>query len=146
MTSPRSHAELVTLRKLAQDLAAQRKERLSSVHLLAAIALRGGPAADLLRDRRLDDEALLKATRSVDDEGPDPIGRAMGGARDVAKRSPSSERNAVPWLAISSSHATTAYFEYDSSIAVRTPSRPSESVTTKTAIRSSSAYASRNGW
>ncbi|XXY55045.1 ATP-dependent Clp protease ATP-binding subunit [Sorangium sp. So ce269] len=98
MTSPRSHAELVTLRKLAQDLAAQRKERLSSVHLLAAIALRGGPAADLLRDRRLDDEALLKATRSVDDEGPDPIGRAMGGARDVAKRATAKEPAALHLL------------------------------------------------
>ncbi|CAN98611.1 endopeptidase ATPase with chaperone activity,two ATP-bindingdomains [Sorangium cellulosum So ce56] len=98
MTSPRSHAELVTLRKLAQDLAAQRKERLSSVHLLAAIALSGGPAADLLRDRRLDDEALLKATRSVDDEGPDPIGRAMGGARDVAKRATAKEPAALHLL------------------------------------------------
>ncbi|AUX48471.1 endopeptidase ATPase [Sorangium cellulosum] len=98
MTSPRSHAELVTLRKLAQDLAAQRKERLSSVHLLAAIALRGGPAADLLRDRRLDDEALLKATRSVDDEGPDPIGRAMGGARDVANRATAKEPAALHLL------------------------------------------------
>ncbi|WP_437576821.1 AAA family ATPase [Sorangium sp. So ce887] len=98
MTSPRSHAELVTLRKLAQDLAAQRKERLSSVHLLAAIAMSGGPAADLLRDRRLDDEALLKATRSVDDEGPDPIGRAMGGARDVAKRATAKEPAALHLL------------------------------------------------
>ncbi|WP_437570017.1 AAA family ATPase [Sorangium sp. So ce542] len=98
MTSPRSHAELVTLRKLAQDLAAQRKERLSSVHLLAAIALSGGPAAELLRDRRLDDEALLKATRSVDDEGPDPIGRAMGGARDVAKRATAKEPAALHLL------------------------------------------------
>ncbi|WP_437779402.1 AAA family ATPase [Sorangium sp. So ce1097] len=98
MTSPRSHAELVTLRKLAQDLAAQRKERLSSVHLLAAIALRGGPAAELLRDRRLDDEALLKASRSVDDEGPDPIGRAMGGARDVAKRATAKEPAALHLL------------------------------------------------
>ncbi|MGK3998530.1 AAA family ATPase [Sorangium sp. So ce1024] len=98
MTSTRSHAELVTLRKLAQDLAAQRKERLSSVHLLAAIALRGGPAAELLRDRRLDDEALLKATRSVDDEGPDPIGRAMGGARDVAKRATAKEPAALHLL------------------------------------------------
>ncbi|WP_437967130.1 ATP-dependent Clp protease ATP-binding subunit [Sorangium sp. So ce260] len=98
MTSPRSHAELVTLRKLAQDLAAQRKERLSSVHLIAAIAMSGGPAADLLRDRRLDDEALLKATRSVDDEGPDPIGRAMGGARDVAKRATAKEPAALHLL------------------------------------------------
>jgi ATP-dependent Clp protease ATP-binding subunit ClpC len=98
MTSPRSHAELVTLRKLAQDLAAQRKERMSSVHLLAAIASHGGPAADLLRERRLDDEALLKASRSVDDEGPDPIGRVLGAARDVAKRATTKEPQALHLL------------------------------------------------
>ncbi|AUX27220.1 endopeptidase ATPase [Sorangium cellulosum] len=108
MTSTRSHAELVTLRKLAQDLAGQRKERLSSVHLLAAVAMRGGPAADLLRDRRLDDEALLKATRSVDDEGPDPIGRAMGGARDVAKRAAAKEPAALHLLLALLSDRTSA--------------------------------------
>jgi len=98
MTSPRSHAELVTLRKLAQDLATRRKERLSSVHLLAAIASKDGPAGDLLRDRRLDEEAVLKASRSVDDEGPDPIGRAMGAAREVAKRATTKEPSALHLL------------------------------------------------
>jgi ATP-dependent Clp protease ATP-binding subunit ClpC len=98
MTSPRSHAELVTLRKLAQDLAARRKERLSSVHLLAAIAAKDGPAGDLLRERRLDEEAVLKACRSVDDEGPDPIGRSMGAARDVAKRAAAKEPSALHLL------------------------------------------------
>jgi len=60
MTNPRSHAELATLRKLAQDLAASRKERASSLHLLAAIAADPSPAGELLRDRRLDQEGLLK--------------------------------------------------------------------------------------
>ncbi|APR82177.1 ATP-dependent Clp protease ATP-binding subunit ClpA [Minicystis rosea] len=86
MTNARSQAELVTLRKLAQDLATSRKERLTSIHLLAAIAASNGPAGDLLRDRRLDDETLLKASRSFDDEGPDPIGRLMAAARQVATR------------------------------------------------------------
>jgi ATP-dependent Clp protease ATP-binding subunit ClpC len=86
MTHARSQAELVTLRKLAQDLATARKERLTSVHLLAAIAGSPGPAGDLLRDRRLGDEALLKASRSFDDEGPDPIGRLFAAARQVATR------------------------------------------------------------
>jgi ATP-dependent Clp protease ATP-binding subunit ClpC len=98
MTSPRSHAELVTVRKLAQELATRRKERLSSVHLLAAIASDEGPAGDLLRERRLDEEALLKAVRSVDDEVPDPIGRAMGTARDVAKRAAAKEPSALHLL------------------------------------------------
>jgi ATP-dependent Clp protease ATP-binding subunit ClpC len=86
MTHARSQAELVTLRKLAQDLATARKERLTSVHLLAAIAASPGAAGDLLRDRRLDDEALLKASRSFDDDGPDPIGRLLAASRQVAQR------------------------------------------------------------
>jgi ATP-dependent Clp protease ATP-binding subunit ClpC len=88
MKNARSQAELVTLRKLAQDIAAARKERLTSVHLLAAVAASEGPAAELLRDRRLDEEALLKASRSFDDEGPDPIGRLLAAARQIAARSP----------------------------------------------------------
>ena len=86
MTHARSQAELVTLRKLAQDLASARKERLTSVHLLAAIAASPGAAGDLLRDRRLDDEVLLKASRAFDDEGPDPIGRLLAASRQVAMR------------------------------------------------------------
>ena len=86
MTQHRSHAELVTLRKHAQDLAAARKERLTSIHLFAAIAASSGPAGELLRERRLDDETLLKASRSFDDEGPDPIGRVLAAARQVATR------------------------------------------------------------
>jgi ATP-dependent Clp protease ATP-binding subunit ClpC len=86
MTQARSQAELVTLRKLAQDLAAARKERMTSVHLLAAIASSPGPAGELLRERRLDGEVLLKASRAFDDDGPDPIGRVLQAARQVAMR------------------------------------------------------------
>jgi ATP-dependent Clp protease ATP-binding subunit ClpC len=91
MKNARSQAELVTLRKHAQELAAARKERMTSVHLLAAIASGEGVAAELLRDRRLDAEALLKASRSFDDDGPDPIGRLLAAARQVATRAPSPE-------------------------------------------------------
>jgi ATP-dependent Clp protease ATP-binding subunit ClpC len=98
MTHARSHAELVTLRKLAQELASQRKERMTSVHLLAAIASEPGPASELLRERRLDAEGLLKASRSFDDEGVDPIGRAMGAAREMAQRGPLPEPSAVHLL------------------------------------------------
>jgi ATP-dependent Clp protease ATP-binding subunit ClpC len=91
MTQPRSEAELVTLRKVAQQHAAARKERVSSVHLLAAIASREGPASSLLRERRLDADVLLKASRAFDEEEADPIGRAMAAARDLAARSPLGE-------------------------------------------------------
>jgi ATP-dependent Clp protease ATP-binding subunit ClpC len=86
MTQARSHAELVTLRKLAQDIAAARKERMTSVHLIAAVARSEGAAGELLRDRRLDDEVLLKASRAFDDDGPDPVGRLFAAARQVAMR------------------------------------------------------------
>lgn len=98
MRNSRSQAELVTLRKHAQDLAVARKERVTSVHLLAAIAAGEGPAAELLRDRKLDEEVLLKASRSFDDEGPDPIGRLLAAARQVATRAPSPEPGALHLL------------------------------------------------
>jgi ATP-dependent Clp protease ATP-binding subunit ClpC len=98
MKNARSQAELVTLRKHAQDLAAARKERLTSVHLLAAIAANEGPAAELLRDRRLDEETLLKASRSFDDEGPDPIGRLLAASQKVASRSPAPSPTALHLL------------------------------------------------
>jgi len=94
----RSHAELVTLRKIAHDIAAARKERMTSVHLLAAVAQGEGPAGDLLRDRRLDAEALLKASRAFDEEGVDPIGRLFASARNFALRAPSPEPTALHLL------------------------------------------------
>lgn len=102
MTTLRSQAgtqaDLVTLRKLAQDLAASRKERPTSVHLLAAIASREGQAGELLRERRLDADSLLKAGRSFDEDSPDPLARATVAARDLGKRAPFGEPNAVHLL------------------------------------------------
>ena len=46
MKTARSQAELVTLRKHAQDIATGRKERMTSVHLLAAVASTEGPAGE----------------------------------------------------------------------------------------------------
>ncbi|UQA60358.1 AAA family ATPase [Polyangium aurulentum] len=98
MTTVRSQAELVILRKLAQDLAAARKERPTSVHLLAAIASREGQAGELLRERRLDADALLKAGRSFDEDTPDPLARAAVAARELGKRAPLGEPNALHLL------------------------------------------------
>lgn len=93
-----SQADLVALRKLAQDLAASRKERPTSVHLLAAIASREGQAGELLRERRLDAETLLKAGRSFDEDSPDPLARATVAAKDLGKRAPFGEPNALHLL------------------------------------------------
>jgi ATP-dependent Clp protease ATP-binding subunit ClpC len=95
MNTARSEAELVTLRKLAEELARTRKERLTSVHLLAAVASRPGPAASLLDERRLDAEALLKAARSFDEDDADPVGRSMVAARELGKRSTLKEPGAL---------------------------------------------------
>lgn len=85
MAGQRSESELLSLRKLAQELASSRKERITSGHLLAAIASRPSLAAELLRDRKLGPEVLLKAARATtDEEGGDPLARAGQRARDVA--------------------------------------------------------------
>ncbi|NUP08594.1 MAG: AAA domain-containing protein [Polyangiaceae bacterium] len=85
-TSDRSESELASLKRTASELAAQRKERPTTVHLLAAVAARPGPAATLLVDRGLDKEGLLKAGRTFDEEMPDALSIALAQAREVAKR------------------------------------------------------------
>ncbi len=82
----RSESELVILRKLAVDFAAGRKETPTTVHLLAAISSRPGAGAELLHDRGLDKDTVLKAGRSFDEELADAIGKALADARDIAKR------------------------------------------------------------
>jgi ATP-dependent Clp protease ATP-binding subunit ClpC len=86
-TTERSESELASLKRVASELAAGRKERPTTVHLLAAVAGRAGVASRLLVDRGLDKEGLLKAGRSFDEEIPDALERALAHARDVAKRS-----------------------------------------------------------
>lgn len=86
MTPARNEPELVALRKLAEDLAGGRKERVTSAHLLAAIASSPSAAADLLAERRLSDEMLLRAARASSDDIDDPLRRAIQRAREVASR------------------------------------------------------------
>jgi ATP-dependent Clp protease ATP-binding subunit ClpC len=86
MQAPRSEPDLLGLRKLAEELAKSRKERLTSGHLLAAIASRPSPAQELLLDRKLGADTLLKAARATTDEEPDPVVRAVQRARELAAR------------------------------------------------------------
>ena len=81
--------ELVSLRRLAEELARGRTERTTTGHLLAAIASAPGPAAELLRERRLDAEVLLKAARVTTDDANDGVTRAVQRARELASRTPS---------------------------------------------------------
>jgi hypothetical protein len=82
-------SELAALRKIAEDLAKGRGERVTTGHLLAAIASNAGGAAELLRERRLDAEVLLKAARVLTDDHADAVSRAFQRTRELAARSPS---------------------------------------------------------
>jgi ATP-dependent Clp protease ATP-binding subunit ClpC len=86
MKSVRKEPELTALRKLAEELARARKERATSAHLLAAIASRESPAADLLAERSLDAERLLRAARASTDDEADPLRRAVERAREIGAR------------------------------------------------------------
>jgi ATP-dependent Clp protease ATP-binding subunit ClpC len=90
--------ELVALRRLAEDLAKRRGDRLTTGHLLAAVASKPSAAADLLKERRLDAEVLLKAARVQDDDAGDAIARAVQRAREFAGRAGAREPTAMHLL------------------------------------------------
>jgi ATP-dependent Clp protease ATP-binding subunit ClpC len=82
----RKEPELVHLRRLAEELASGRKERVTSAHLLAAIASRESPASELLAERSLSAERLLRAARASTDDETDPLRRAIERAREIGSR------------------------------------------------------------
>ena len=84
---PTRETELVALRRTAEDLAKQRGQKPTTTHLLAALASGRDDAAQLLLDRRLDAEVLLKAARVTVDDTSDAIARAIQRARELAGRS-----------------------------------------------------------
>jgi ATP-dependent Clp protease ATP-binding subunit ClpC len=109
MTGSRE-SDLATLRKVAEDLAKGRGERVTTGHLLAAIASNSGSAAELLRDRRLDAEVLLKAARVLTDDHSDAVARAFQRTRELAARSPSRDAGAIHLLfALCQERTTAAY-------------------------------------
>lgn len=91
----RTESELISLRKMCEALAATRKERVTSAHLLAAMASKPGPAADLLSDFGLDEARLLTAARASTDDLDDPLRKATQRAREVAARTRAPEPGAV---------------------------------------------------
>lgn len=96
--STRIEPELVALRKLAEQFAQNRKERVTTAHLLAAIAGRPSVAADLLTERRLSDEILLRATRAATDDQDDAVRRGIQRAREIASRMGGAEPSALHLL------------------------------------------------
>jgi len=103
-------SDLVALRKVAEEMAKGRGERVTTGHLLAAIASKSGGAADLLKERRLDAEVLLKAARILTDDHSDAVSRAVQRARELAARSPTREATGLHLLFALCQERTTAAF------------------------------------
>jgi ATP-dependent Clp protease ATP-binding subunit ClpC len=93
--SARGESEVSVLRRLADELAKGRSERVTTGHLLAAIAKKGGTPAELLRERRLDEDVLLRAARVLTDDSPDAVKVVLERAREFAARSGAREPSAL---------------------------------------------------
>jgi ATP-dependent Clp protease ATP-binding subunit ClpC len=98
MTGGRFESELALVKRIADELAQQQKERVSSAHLLAAIAARPSPACDLLRERKLGVEELLRAARGIEEELEDPLKACLQRAREIASRMGDGDAAAVHLL------------------------------------------------
>ncbi len=103
-------SDLVALRKVAEEMAKGRGERVTTGHLLAAIASKSGGAAELLKERRLDAEVLLKAARILTDDHTDAVARAVQRARELAARSPTREATGLHLLFALCQERSTAAF------------------------------------
>ncbi|MGH7282570.1 MAG: AAA family ATPase [Polyangiaceae bacterium] len=105
-----NESELVTLRRLADGLADKKGERMTTGHLLAALASFPGPASDLLAERRLDVDVLLKAARVHTDDARDAVSRTMQRARELAARGTHRDATATHLLfALCHERTTAAY-------------------------------------
>ena len=103
-------SELTAVCKVAEEMAKSRGERATTGHLLAAIASGSGVASELLHERRLDADVLLKAARVLTDDHPDAVSRTMQRARELAARSPKREASAIHLLfALCQERATAAF-------------------------------------
>jgi ATP-dependent Clp protease ATP-binding subunit ClpC len=98
MTGGRFESELALVKRIAEVLAQQQKERPSSAHLLAAIASRPSPACDLLRERKLGVDELLRAARGIEEELDEPIQACLQRAREIAGRMGDGDAAAVHLL------------------------------------------------
>src|SRR5260370_16489124 len=86
MRAPHPEPDLLALRRLAEELAQSRKEATTGGNLLAATVSPPSQAAELLLERKLGADTLLKAARAPTDEEPDPLARAVQRARELASR------------------------------------------------------------
>jgi len=98
MTVESAESEVVSLRKLAKQIADNRRESLTTAHLLVAIASRTSPAADLLMDRKLDVETLMRLARASTEDSEDAIGRVIRESTTIARNTGFREPGAIHLL------------------------------------------------
>lgn len=84
--SARPASELTELRRAAESRAKERQERVTTAHLLLAIAELGGDAGQLLMDRRLTRAVIEKSLRVVQDDEPQALTFAFDRAKELAAR------------------------------------------------------------
>jgi ATP-dependent Clp protease ATP-binding subunit ClpC len=82
-----SEPELRELRKLAEQLARSLGERVSTAHLLAALVSEPSDTSELLRERRLGADDVLRTARGLaGDELAEPIASALTRAKEIGAR------------------------------------------------------------
>src|SRR6478609_9751858 len=82
-----SEPELRELRKLAEELARKLGERVSTAHLLAALVAQPCSTSELLRERRLSVDDVLRTARGLaGDELAEPIASAVTRAKEIGAR------------------------------------------------------------
>lgn len=77
---------LAALRQMAEETARARGQKPTTIHLLAALASGRDDAAQLLLERRLDPEVILRAERVTTDDASDAVARILQKARELAGR------------------------------------------------------------
>src|SRR5690349_6822631 len=87
MSAPVSEPELRELRKLAEELSRRLGERASTAHLLAAIVAEPSSTSELLRERRISPDDVLRTARGLaGDELAEPIVSALTRAKEIGAR------------------------------------------------------------
>lgn len=87
MSASGSEPELRELRKVAEDLARRLKERASTAHLLAALVMQPSSTSELLRERRVTPDDVLRTARGLaGDELAEPIASALTRAKEIGAR------------------------------------------------------------
>jgi ATP-dependent Clp protease ATP-binding subunit ClpC len=82
-----SEPELRDLRKLAEEQARRVGEKVSTAHLLAALAAEPSSTAELLRERRVTSDDVLRVARGLaGDELAEPVASALTRAKEIATR------------------------------------------------------------